>query len=222
MHLEDTYMHTYARTHSVTVMHAAGSMCNNNIWVPTCGHLCQHEFLDVTNQYRVMYSLKDILDVVCVCCGGEVVIHVGVPGCAHHIEHVHHKGLYILHITGVSHEIGKTILDVFHLDFLLQKICLVEEKDYGNVSEAVVVDNGLKDAPALHQSIGESVLHQILVKLWGSYQKKDRCHIVKALEPLLPLWPLTSYINESEIDSLDLEPVVDDVLCSLSRVQNIF
>ena len=134
-----------------------------------------------------MYSLENILDVVCVCCRGEVVIHIHLLGCAHHVEHVHQESLHIIHVVGIPHKIGEIIFDAFHLDFLLQKICFVEEENYGDVPEAVIVDNGLEDAPALHQSIGEPVLHEVLVKLGGAHQEQDCCHVVKALEPLLPL-----------------------------------
>lgn len=55
-------------------------------------------------------------------------------------------------------EVCEIVGDALWLDLLNEQVGLVEEQDDGHRPEAAVVDDGVEDVDALHQSVGHPVL----------------------------------------------------------------
>lgn len=70
--------------------------------------------------------------------------------------------LHVLQPAWVSSELREVLADVHGADLLHQQVGFVEEEDDGDVEEELVVDDGLEDVHALHQTVRPAVLHQNL------------------------------------------------------------
>lgn len=80
-------------------------------------------------------------------------------------EAFHQELLYISQIMGLAGEIGEIVNDRHSLYFLLQQVCLIEEKNDGCFRKHTVVDDGVEYVERLHEPVGLTVLHKNLVKL---------------------------------------------------------
>lgn len=105
---------------------------------------------------------------------------------------------------------------------LREQVGLVEEEDDGDAAETTVVDDGVKDIDALHNSVGHSVLQETLVKGTRCHKKQNGRNFVETLEPLLTLRPLTSDVDKFKRDSLDVNVVFLNASCGFTRVENVF
>lgn len=102
-------------------------------------------------------------------------------------EAFHQELLYICQIVGLSSEVREIVTDGHSLYFLLQQICLIEEKNDGCFRKHAVVDDGVEYVERLHQPVGLTVFHKNLVKFARRRQEEHRSDTVKALEPSPPL-----------------------------------
>lgn len=131
--------------------------------------------------------MEDEADVLCVDGCGEVVEQRLAAVATLALEALHQVVLHVLQSLRVSAEVGEVLANA-HLSYLFhQQVHLVEEQDYGDIGEELVVDNGLKNVHGLNQAVGMPVLHQHLVVLAGRDHEEDGGDSVKTLEPLLPL-----------------------------------
>lgn len=108
-------------------------------------------------------------------------------------------------------------------DLLLQDVGLVEKQDDGRALEPGICDDGFEQRLALFHAVLQQekqllleskmfnkvngwinsetfphlivTLHQDLVVLTQRHQEDDRRDILEAVDPLPPLWPLTSDIH---------------------------
>lgn len=156
--------------------------------------------------------MKHEADVLSVYGGGEVVEErlTAVPSLP--VEALDQVALNVLQPVGVALEIREVLLDADSLHLLHQEVHLVEEQDYGDVEEELVVDYRLKDVHRLHQPVGAPVLHEDLVVLTGRHHEQDRRDPVKALEPLLALGPLASHIHHFKRDFFNNEVMFHNAL----------
>lgn len=160
-------------------------------------------------------------DVLRVYGGGEVVEQrlATVPSLP--VEALDQVALHVLQPVRVTLEVWEVLLDAHGLDLLHQEVHLVEEEDYGDVEEELVVDYGLKDVHGLHQPVGAPVLHENLVVLAGGHHEQDRRDPVKALEPLLALGPLATHVHHLKRDFFNNEVMFHNALGGFPRQQDI-
>ena len=82
--------------------------------------------------------------------------------------------------------------------FLDEQIRLVEEQNDGGVAEVGVVHHRVEYVQRLLQPIGGPILGNLLIVLGGGGDKDDGRNAVEALEPLLPLGPLSSHVHKQK------------------------
>lgn len=165
---------------------------------------------------------EDEADVLCVNGSGKVMVegfHLLLTPLA--AETFHQELLYIGQIVGLSSEVGEIVSDWHSLYFVLQQICLIEEKNDGRLRKHTVVDDGVKYVERLHEPVGLTVLHKNLVKLARWRQEEDRSDTVEALEPSTTLWPLTAHIYHLERNVLDLKVILVDAFRRLSCQKDV-
>ena len=131
------------------------------------------------------------------------------------------KVLHVLQRCRVALELWKIIPDANVPYLILEQVHFVEEQNYRDVSERLVVDDRLEYAARFDEPIRLSVLEQHLIELARRREEDDRRHRLETLVPLLALRPLASDVDESERDVLDDELVFRDALCRFARVQNV-
>ena len=94
----------------------------------------------------VPYCLKHISDVVSVHSRCEVVEECfAATFPAPYVKHLEDEILNVVQRVGIPLEVGEVVLDANFLDLLLKQVRFVEEEDDGNIGEALVVDDGVKD-----------------------------------------------------------------------------
>jgi len=87
--------------------------------------------------------------------------------------------------------------------------------------EILNVDHFVKQLQTLIHTVDFLVLCQDLIVFAEADHKKDGCDIVEAVDPLLPLRPLTPDVQEVEGDVSILELDLDDSSGSHSSPENI-
>ncbi|KPP72588.1 hypothetical protein Z043_108396, partial [Scleropages formosus] len=114
------------------------------------------------------------------------------------------------------------------LDLLSQQVFFVEEEDERGVNEPVVVADGVKETqafshPAL-QDTEEDISYFGYPEVIATelYTKYDGCHSLEAVDPLLPLRALTTYIHHLESQLLEGELVLHNACGHIPRSQDIF
>lgn len=181
----------------------------------------QHDVLQVLLQDGVFNGVEDEADVLRVDGRGEVVEERLAAVAALALEALHQVVLDILQPPRVPAEVREVLADA-HLGHLFhQQVHLVEEQDYGDVGEQLVVDNGLENVHGLHQAVGVPVLHQHLVVLAGRDHEEDGGDAVEALEPFLPLRALAAHVHHLEGDLFDDEVMLHYALGGLPGQEDV-
>ena len=88
-------------------------------------------------------------------------------------------------------------------DLLREEVLLVEEEDDGGVDEPLVVADGVEELHALHHAVHLLVLGEHEVVAAERHAEDDGRHALEAVDPLLPLRPLTADVEHSERTVLD-------------------
>ena len=88
-------------------------------------------------------------------------------------------------------------------DLLGEEVFLVEEEDDGGVDEPLVVADRVEELHALHHAVHLLVLGEHEVVAAERHAEDDGRHALEAVDPLLPLRPLTADVEHSENAILD-------------------
>ena len=137
------------------------------------------------------------------------------------VEQTQLKVLHVLQRRRVAPELGKVVPNADVLDLILEQVHLVQEQDYRDVPERLVVDDRLEYAARLDEPIRLTVFEQNLIELARRRQEHYRSDRLETLVPLLALRPLTPDVDESEWDVFDDKLVFRDAFRRLARVQNV-
>ena len=89
---------------------------------------------------------------------------------------------------------------VFHRTdrkLLLEAVDLVQEQDDGCLDEPPRITDGIEQGQGLLHPVDRFILEEKLIVLGNGNKEEDRCDILKAVDPLLSLRSLTSYIEHS-------------------------
>lgn len=211
--------HAQAIITTIIIIVTTGARHNNKLVRSSLLYL--HNVLNVASQNGVLYYVEDNLNVLGVGCRGEVPVELLGTVLPHRIEHANEVVLNVAKVTGVATEILEVILDVPHLNLIGQEVGLVEEEDDGDASEAAVVDDGVKDVDALLEPVSRAVFQESLVVLAGAHEEEDGRDLVKALEPLLSLRPLTSDVDKAEGNTFDVYHVLVDTARGFTGVEDV-
>jgi len=95
-------------------------------------------------------------------------------------------------------------------DLLGEEVFLVEEEDNGGVDEPLVVADRVEELHALHHAVHLLVLGEHEVEPAERHAEDDGRHALEAVDPLLPLRPLTADVEHFEFESLERELRLDD------------
>lgn len=154
-----------------------------------------------------------------------MVIYSTLRGATYRHEHLQYEILYIEQGVRIAIELRIIPADISLgiLDFLFQKIHLIQEQDYGDILKCIIIYNRIEDIPWLLQSIRHStiikaindnecsffnikrryplttvpILGQHLIKFGGRHQEYDGRHrCIKASRPLLSLGSLATNIHK--------------------------
>lgn len=75
---------------------------------------------------------------------------------------------------------------------------------------SLVIYNCVKNVERFKKAIGFLVFDQNLIKFTGSDKEEDGRNGIKALEPFLPLRPLTTHVHESERNVMNADTELSD------------
>mmetsp|Transcript_18450 Transcript_18450/g.36919 ORF Transcript_18450/g.36919 Transcript_18450/m.36919 type:complete len:216 (+) Transcript_18450:146-793(+) len=132
------------------------------------------------------------------------------------LTHLLHTTSTLLLIVGVAVSAGANValvvlkvfnaLDVDLLDLLFEEILLVQKQNHRRVFKETVVADFVEKVNGFHHTIRRGILVQgLIVFRQGSY-KNNSCNIVKAMNPLLSLISLSTYIVHNKLS------IIDDIL----------
>ncbi|WAQ97670.1 OOPDA-like protein [Mya arenaria] len=91
----------------------------------------------------------------------------------------------------------------------------------GPFTPAIIKQSQNEVLNIIQTAVRSAILHEYLVELTRGCQKQDGCDSLKALEPLLTLRPLTPDIDKQEGYPVDVNLVLCDALCCLSRMKDV-
>lgn len=100
-------------------------------------------------------------------------------------------------VVGTALVIREVVLHRAHGELLLETIDLVEEENDGSLHEPPRVADRVKQSQSFLHTINGLILEQQLIVLGNGDQEQDSGDILEAVNPLLPLRPLTTDVEHT-------------------------
>ena len=107
------------------------------------------------------------------------------------------------------------------MDFLNQQVHFIEEQNHRDLLENSVVDDCVEYVPGLLHPVGLPVLQDHLVELRAGGHEQDAGDRLEALEPFLPLSPLSPNVDKEKRHTVNFYSKLDNSFGSFSAIQNV-
>jgi len=124
-------------------------------------------------------------------------------------------------IVVTTFEVREVVLHGADWELLLESIDLVQEEDDGGLDEPAGVADRIEQSQSFLHTIDSLILEKKLVVLGNGNKKQDRGDVLEAMNPLLSLRSLSTYVEHSVCEVADDEGCLGDTSSLDTRSKDI-
>lgn len=138
----------------------------------------------------------------------EVVIDSARPALL--FERGEHVVLHVLHVVGVSDEVGEDGLEIELVAFGYQQVQLGEKEDDGQLHQEGVAGDGLEEQPRLLETGSQRSVPQTALDVGAGRHEDDAADVVKEAQELEGRQAATAHLRQLEGRPADGDFMVTD------------